>query len=497
VFWAPDGRSLGYASAPGELQRIDLDGGAPVILADVGTFISLAEWGDDGYIYFATFQAGVSRIPDSGGAAEEILAPHPDMLDYHGLEVLPGGHSFLTVPHLQDGEHSKIFLEQSGKEPRVLFESDSLINGVRYSTTGHILFNREDNPRGLWALRFSLSRLEVSDSPFLVVPDLDYASVSASGDMVYSRNALQSGKRKRQVIWTDRSGAIVDRLDMALYEAGHFVSSPDGSKLAVMARGVGRPSMDKVNLWIVDLERGTSTKLTEGHVVGTAPVWNADGSRVAYLREADEPGAHKSFVSLRPDGTGDPETVFEADATFFVDMNTDWSMAVFMSGSLGDDNGVGISVLRPGDPSSARIFVDGPDQEVGPVFDPSGKWVAYGSGDLNTLDTIVRPFPDGEGQWTASVGSGGFPSWSPDGDRLYYFRSKDGEEYLMEVTFDGSGSRPVLGQPVELFKVPGGYMEVVANDRFAFIVDDEPAEGEEVPNTNGIIFVENWLSRFE
>jgi Tol biopolymer transport system component len=496
VFWSPDGRSLGVASRLGKFRRIDLDGGAPVVLAEIETFISLPSWSDDGHIYFAQFQAGISRIPDSGGAAENILEPHPDMIDYHGLVVLPGSHAFLTLPHIQDGAQ-RIFIEQPGKDPRLLFESDSLIRGVTYSPTGHILFNREDNPRGLWAVRFSLSRLEVTGSPFLVVPDLDTASVSASGDMVYTRNALQSGKQKRQVIWTDRSGAIVDRLDMALYETETFSSSPDGSKLAVLARGVGRPSTDKINLWIIDLERGTNTKLTEGHVIPTPPIWKADGSRVAYLREADEPGANQSLISLRTDGTGDPDTVFEANITFFVTMNRDWSMAAFMNGTVASDTGLDISVVQPGDPSSTRTFVDGPDQEVAPVIHPSGKWVAYAAGNFPSLDTIVRPFPEGEGQWTASVGSGGLPLWSPDGDRLFYIRTEDGEDYLMEVTFDGSGTQPVLGRPVELFKMPDDSISIIANDRFAFIVDEEPEEGEEVPDVNGIILVENWLSRFD
>ena len=67
----------------------------------------------------------------------------------------------------------------------------------------------------------------------------------------------------------------------------------------------------------------------------------------------------------------------------------------------------------------------------------------------------------------------------------------------MEVSFDGSGARPVLGQPVELFEVPDDWFVVLAHDRFAFIVDVEPEEGQEAPDSKGMILVENWLSRFE
>ena len=501
VFWSRDGRSLGVVSLPGKIERIDLDGGAPVVLAETGNVLDWPIWSDDGNIYYAEFQGGIQSIPDTGGAAEPVLEPHPGMLDYHGLAVLPGGRGFLTLPHTQDGEHKKIFFEQPGKEPGVLFESDSQINGCWYSATGHILFTREDNPRGLWAVGFSLSRLELIGSPFLVVPDMSGDAtglVSATGDLVYSRRDLHSGKQRRQIIWTDRSGEIVDRLDLALYEATSFTPSPDGSKLAVSARGVGRPSTDDVNLWVIDLERGTSVRLTEGQMAPSPSSWNADGSRVGYLRQAEEAGAKKAFISLRADGTGDPETVFEADATFFVDLNRGWSMATFMSGSLAGDTGLGITFLEPGDPSSERVFVDGPDQDVGAVIHPSGRWLAYASGDFVSMATIVRPFPEGEGQWTASVGNGGAPLWSPDGDRLYYLRDEASETFLVEVTFDGSGTRPVFGRPVDLFKVPDDdSIHVMSQDRFAFLVDQEPEEGEEAPNTKGMILVENWLSRFE
>ncbi len=463
-------------------------------LAEIGTFVDASQWDDDGYIYFGSFQKGIERIPESGGAAEKVLPEMEDLIDYHGLVTLPGTDALLTLPHLGDGEPTKIFIEQPGKETRVLYQSDSTIQGVFYSPTGHVLFYREDNPRGLWAVSFSLSKLEIAGDPFLVVPDLDRVSLSAAGDMVYTRKALHGGKEKRQIVWTDRDGEIVDRLDVDLYETRTFSLSPDGTKVALMARGVGRPSTDRVNLWVLDLERGSSTKLTEGRAVAIVPSWSPDGNRVGYLQDADEPGGEKRFISLRADGTGDEETVFEADVTFFTALSADWSMAAFMHGTLGEANGVGISVMEADAGASANVFVDGPHQEIAPAIHPSGKWLAYGEGDFRAMDIIVRPFPEGEGQWKASAGgSNGLPMWSPDGDRLYHVLQRK----LIEVTFDGSGAQPVIGRPVELFEIPDESMQIAGADRFAFIVDQEPEEGEEAPNMNGIILVENWLSRFE
>jgi hypothetical protein len=421
------------------------------------------------------------------------------MLDHHGIIVLPESRGLLTLPHLQNGDYKTIFFEQPGTEPRVLFESDSPLNGCWYSATGHILFGRDDNPRGLWAVEFSLERIEVTGKPFLVVPDLGADAsglVSATGDLVYSRKELQVGKRRWEVLWTDRQGEVLDRLDMALYEASEVVLSHDESKLAVIARGVNRPSMDERNLWVIDLVRRTNVRLTEGGIGPGVPVWNADGSRVGYVREAEGTDGKESFVSVRVDGTGDPEIVFEADVTFFVQLDRDWSRATFMAGSLADEGGLGINVLETGDPSSERAFVDSPEQDIGAVIHPSGKWVAYASGDFTSLATIVRPFPEGEGQWTASVGDGGLPMWSPEGDALYYLRRDGTDTVLVEVGFDGSGGQPAFGRPVDLFKVPSDRsVYAVSEDRFIFLVEAEPEEGEKAPNTKGIILVQNWPSR--
>jgi hypothetical protein len=241
-------------------------------------------------------------------------------------------------------------------------------------------------------------------------------------------------------------------------------------------------------------------------VIGNAPIWNADGSRVAFLRDPDEPGKTRSLVSLRADGTGAPETMLETDITFFLAMNRDWSIAAYMTGAAGNDNGFAISTVQFADPSSEKVFVDGPTQDAAPAIHPNGNWVAYMTGDFPSLDIVVRPFPEGEGQWKVGVSYGGVPTWSPDGRRLYFTksvrrrgitRSVEGQQnYLMEATFDGSDSRPVLGQAVELFEIQETSLAVTGDGRFIFIVDEEPGEGEEVPHTNGMILVENWLSRF-
>jgi Tol biopolymer transport system component len=159
---------------------------------------------------------------------------------------------------------------------------------------------------------------------------------------------------------------------------------------------------------------------------------------------------------------------------------------------------MGIAIQRPGDPSSFASFVDGPDHDVAPMIHPDGDWIAYSTGEIPSLDVVVRPFPDGDGQWKVSREEAGFAFWSADGATLYYAVEQPGTPggSIMEVAFDGSGDTPVFGVPKRLFSYTESTPVVAPDGRFVRIEDVKPAEGEEAPDVNGVVLVENWLARF-
>jgi Tol biopolymer transport system component len=500
LFWSPDGQSLGIVRGEGSLERVDLDGGAPITLASEDLLAAWPAWGEDGYIYYARFQGGIERIPESGGAPENVIPPRAEILDYHGMTMLPGGRGFLTVPHVEDGEIRQVVLERPGTEPVVVFESDSGIGNPKYSTSGHVLFFREESPRGLWAVPFSVDSLTVDGAPFLVVPDLGEASLSDRGDLVYTKAALQRGKQKQELIWVDRDGEKVGGLDVILYGAVAPVMSPDGKRIAVPARGVGRPSTGKPNLWVIDVERGSATRLTESGVAQSQPIWSEDGKRIAVLRDVRGVGADNRLMVIRADGSGEPETLLEADIAFMATLSRDWSWAAFITGAFGDPNGMSIVRRRVDDPETLTTVFDSPEQDVMPAIHPDGDWIAYASGPIAAFDTYVQRFPDGEGRYKVSVDRGGVPVWSPDGTRLYVVPTNPSNQpaALLEVTFDASGPRPRLGTPTPLFHLEdwSRWLSMTPDGHFMILAEVEPEEGEEAPDTTGIVLVQNWLSRF-
>ena len=61
-----------------------------------------------------------------------------------------------------------------------------------------------------------------------------------------------------------------------------------------------------------------------------------------------------------------------------------------------------------------------PANETLPKLAPSGEYVAYQTDETGRWEIRVRPFPEGEGQWQVSVNGGERPTWSREGDELFY-----------------------------------------------------------------------------
>ena len=60
-----------------------------------------------------------------------------------------------------------------------------------------------------------------------------------------------------------------------------------------------------------------------------------------------------------------------------------------------------------------------------------------------TTGVYIRPFPSGAGQWQVSVGGGGYPRWSPKGDKLW-FRAFGNQLMEVDVT---SGATVSVSEP--------------------------------------------------
>src|SRR5262249_13122764 len=93
-FWSPDSRFLGFF-ANGKLKKIDLTGGAPLILCD-SVFSIAGAWGKNDSILFTPGLGGLYRVPAAGGIPTAVTEVETGKELLHTApSFLPDGHHFL------------------------------------------------------------------------------------------------------------------------------------------------------------------------------------------------------------------------------------------------------------------------------------------------------------------------------------------------------------------------------------------------------------------
>ena len=106
--------------------------------------------------------------------------------------------------------------------------------------------------------------------------------------------------------------------------------------------------------------------------------------------------------------------------------------------------------------------------EFGPAISPDGQWIAYVSNETGRNEVYVQRFPDHGGRQPISTEGGLDPTWSPDGQALFYLgiRGGGGPDEMAVVTID-PGPPLSVGNPEVLFD-DAGYPRppVVERDMF-------------------------------
>ena len=173
------------------------------------------------------------------------------------------------------------------------------------SDSGQVLFLRRGT---LMAQPFDAHRLESSGDAVPIAEQvgsyLDYGFFSASnnGVLVYRSDVGQN----YQLTWLDRQGKLLG----TVAEPGGYNSmalSPDGRRVAVSRTNPeNTPNWD---VWLLDVGRNTSTRLTYEQVRATFPVWSADGSSVIF--GSDHAGEVNLYLKLAS-GAGDERLLLKS-----------------------------------------------------------------------------------------------------------------------------------------------------------------------------------------
>ena len=411
-FWAPDSQAIGYYhSGKGRLERVDLNGGAPVMIAK-GGYVRGATWGPGGIVLFDTSEGG-GRIMEASLSSSTTKT----LIEGKGYNrspwLLPDGRHFLY--HNSQTRQIYVAARGGGTEKVVTNATSNAIYAE-----GRLIFMREDV---LLAQPFELSRLELTGSPVAIARGVQTLlgdirgvfSVSETGLLLYLDGAAGSAT---QLVWFDGAGKRVAMVG----ELGSIRGvrlSPDGLFAMIGVIDVE----GRLDLWRLDLASGRRTRVTFAAEPGDVPsfmAWSPDSSAIAYSAKK---GAGMAIVS-RPAAGGAEETLFTLPADQATISNprvTVWSgdgTLVYSGSSLG-----GIWIVPPGPPGARKAapLVQDYQAAQNARLSPNQRWFAYQAaprdGPVQTI--FVEAFPGGGKRQQVSA-RGTLPVWGADGKTLYY-----------------------------------------------------------------------------
>ena len=473
-FWSPDGEWIAF-SADRKLWKARLDGGGKTLLAGMAPSISAGTgvWLPDGRIVFSTGSSGLYEVRDRGGDARVILPPGPEESDFHFPTALPDGKGFIFVPHkgdrfnsidLWDGQERKTLLDLPGQ----------IIAKVAYAESGHILFERVPEGRGLWALPFSLERMEVTGEPFPLIRFGGSPSVAGS-TLVY---APAVPPVLSTIVEVDLSGRVLRTIGAprrGLYPVPAL--SPDGRLIAVPIFGEAGS-----DLWLYDVASGEPTRLTfEEKAELAMPAWSPDGEELVYTRSRSTEEYVIRAVTVDRSRTRDlgkgsgPIAFTDNGASILYNIpgkGFDWNL---WKKSFANDQ-----------PGEAFLAEEG--NELQPAISPDGRLLAYN----HVGNILIRTLPERGGPWQVATGDASSPKWSRKGDRIFYLSGND----VMEAAVTTTPSIRI-GTARKLFSFAHSPSIFDREREFAVTPDDTFIMVRPVESQPGIVVVQNWEALIE
>ncbi|MFI5165496.1 MAG: protein kinase [Thermoanaerobaculales bacterium] len=485
MFWSPDGREIGFFS-DGHLKRMSADGGPVQTICPSGGAFSGAWSPEDTILFTEEFGQPIVSVPARGGPPKPVTTldtANGDAAHFHPA-FLPDGRHFVFVARNLDPEKTSIMLASLGsRSARRLFHADS---AAVFAEPGYLLFARDN---ALFAWRFDARELKLVGEPMPAFEGVRYATEDNLLSVSAARNRLvyDSWLGRRELVWVDRKGREMGTLGaVGGYEDVRI--SPDGRSVAVALRDPTHGQNEDV--WVLDVDRGTATRITAERTDEFDPAWSPDGQSLIYVSD------HVGFYDIyeRPASGGSESTVLRSEQDKELPTITPDGSHMLISASEGGNY---VRVLAPLSGSGKPVRLsDGPQfSEEHGALSPDGLWTAFDSTESGQREVFVQPIAGGAKR-QVSVGGGLMPVWDRSASQLYYAAS-DG--MLMSVAVHLSRDQAAIGEPQPLFLLRLGVSGEVEFPRHPFDVSPDGqrfliirrAPGAEA---DGAVVVTNWTA---
>ena len=128
-------------------------------------------------------------------------------------------------------------------------------------------------------------------------------------------------REPEQLTWFDRSGKKLGTLGERAKYFG-LALSPDEKSVAVCRTDPVTNVHNRRDIWILDVARGTSRRLTFDPADDCGPAWSPDGSRIAFF--SDRRGVREIYQKAA-NGSGDDELLLASKDQSATATSEDWS----------------------------------------------------------------------------------------------------------------------------------------------------------------------------
>jgi serine/threonine-protein kinase len=486
-FFSPDGQWIAYWQN-GQLRKVTLSGGAPIVLVATVPVLS-GSWGPDDTIVYS-FGPDIWKIPAAGGTPEPIVKVAAGEVVY-GPQVLPGGqHVLFTVSSGGSWDAAQIVAHSLRDGARTV-----LVDGGRdgrYVDTGHVIYAARGT---LFGVPFDLDTMQRSGGPISLedgVADAGPVSgaaqfaVSDEGTLTYITGGAENALRA--LTWVDRQGRE-EPIAAPLRPYVYARLSPDGTRIGLDIRD------DTSGIWTWDIARQTLTRLTFDAGLKRGVVWSPDGRRIAF---AAQPEGRENVFWQAADGSGMVEQVTREDlGTSPISFTPDGKRLVVIQPSGAPPRDLAV-VSLDGDRKVQPLLNSEFDETNGEIS-PDGRWLAYESLESGRQEVYVRPFPAVEsGRWQVSSDGGSRPVWGRNGRELFYWVD-DGTVMAADLQ---TGPTFVAGTPRRV--ISGRYVAPlngrpfdVTRDGRRFLMIKTPDTTRETAERPRIVVVQGWFEELK
>jgi Tol biopolymer transport system component len=249
------------------------------------------------------------------------------------------------------------------------------------------------------------------------------------------------GSRQDTLVWVDRSGAeqptTVTGPSLAMPRV-----APDERRVAVATATFTAPQGNQGDLWIYDLMRGTSSRVTfDGF--STFPIWDPRGTRL--VLSSGQTGKYQVLIKTLDGTAPDVQMPTERGTNYPLSWSPDGRFIAAVS--VETDTANDIWVLTLDNPPTWRPFVQTKYREGAPTFSHDGRLLAYASDHSGRSEIYVRPFPGPGEPVTISNDGGNEPVFARAAPTLFYRQGND------VVAVDISAGPPIEVGPLRRMRV--------------------------------------------